>query len=81
MGAARPQYVHYHDTEWGVPQLDDSALFEHLVLDGAQCGLSWATILAKRPAYRTAFRGYDIAAVAAMARAPLAGSACATSAI
>lgn len=54
----------YHDTEWGVPQHDDRALFELLVLGGAQAGLSWATILNKRENYRRAFDNFDIAAVA-----------------
>ncbi len=54
-----PLYVTYHDTEWGVPCHDDRALFEHLVLDGAQAGLSWITILRKRENYRKAFAGFD----------------------
>jgi DNA-3-methyladenine glycosylase I len=49
----------YHDQEWGVPLHDDNALFEFLILEGAQAGLSWATILKKRPAYRVAFDGFD----------------------
>lgn len=49
----------YHDTEWGVPLHDDQGLFEFLILEGAQAGLSWATILAKRENYRTAFAGFD----------------------
>ena len=57
-------YVHYHDTEWGVPEHDDRALFEKLVLDGAQAGLSWETILNKRENYRRAFDGFDIETVA-----------------
>lgn len=56
----------YHDTEWGVPQHDDTVLFEFLTLEGAQAGLSWRTILARRDAYRTAFHGFDIARVARM---------------
>jgi DNA-3-methyladenine glycosylase I len=55
---------HYHDTEWGVPQADDQALFEFLVLEGAQAGLSWDTILKKRENYRAAFAGFDAAKVA-----------------
>lgn len=51
--------IPYHDTEWGVPQHDDKALFEFLILEGAQAGLSWSTILAKREAYRKAFSGFD----------------------
>jgi DNA-3-methyladenine glycosylase I len=70
-GAGHADYIAYHDTEWGLPQLDDAALFEHLVLDGAQCGLSWSTILARRPMYRRAFKEYNIAAVAGMVRAQL----------
>ena len=50
----------YHDTEWGVPHHDDRALFELLTLEGAQAGLSWRTILARRDAYRAAFHGFDI---------------------
>ncbi|MBI5499043.1 MAG: DNA-3-methyladenine glycosylase I [Deltaproteobacteria bacterium] len=52
-------YVRYHDEEWGVPLHDDRKLFEFLVLEGAQAGLSWATILRKREAYRKAFAGFD----------------------
>lgn len=52
-------YVQYHDTEWGVPVHDDRALFEFLILEGAQAGLSWETILRKRDAYRQAFDGFD----------------------
>jgi DNA-3-methyladenine glycosylase I len=54
----------YHDTEWGVPHHDDRALFELLILEGAQAGLSWTTILRKRDAYRSAYRGFDPAVVA-----------------
>src|SRR6478735_8593915 len=50
-----PFYVAYHDTEWGVPEFDDRALFEKLILDGFQAGLSWITILRKRDAFRRAF--------------------------
>jgi DNA-3-methyladenine glycosylase I len=53
------RYVAYHDTEWGVPVHDDRVLFEFLVLEGAQAGLSWSTILNKRDAYRKAFAGFD----------------------
>jgi len=52
-------YIAYHDTEWGVPQHDDRALFELLILEGAQAGLSWSTILNKREAYRKAFSNFD----------------------
>jgi DNA-3-methyladenine glycosylase I len=51
--------IAYHDTEWGVPLHDDRALFELLILEGAQAGLSWITILKKRPAYRAAFDGFN----------------------
>ena len=52
-------YIAYHDTEWGVPIHDDRALFEFLVLEGAQAGLSWSTILNKRDQYRKAFSRFD----------------------
>jgi DNA-3-methyladenine glycosylase I len=54
-----PLYVAYHDTEWGVPEWDDQALFEKLILDGFQAGLSWITILRKREAFRSGFDGFD----------------------
>jgi DNA-3-methyladenine glycosylase I len=54
-----PLYVAYHDVEWGVPQHDDRALFEFLLLEGAQAGLSWITILRKRDNYRRAFAAFD----------------------
>ena len=54
----------YHDTEWGVPQRDDARLFEMVTLEGAQAGLSWSTILAKREGYRRAFAGFDARRVA-----------------
>jgi len=54
-----PLYVKYHDEEWGVPLHDDRRLFEMLILEGAQAGLSWITILRKRPAYRKAFDRFD----------------------
>jgi DNA-3-methyladenine glycosylase I len=54
-----PLYVHYHDTEWGVPLHDDRRLFEFLVLEAAQAGLSWITILRKRENYRMAFDDFD----------------------
>ena len=59
-----PLYIAYHDREWGVPLHDDRALFEFLVLEGAQAGLSWLTILRKRETYRRAFDGFAPAAVA-----------------
>lgn len=54
-----PLYLHYHDTEWGVPVHDDRLLFEYLNLEGAQAGLSWYTILKKRENYRKAFDNFD----------------------
>ena len=56
---AEPIYVSYHDEEWGVPEFDDRALFEKLLLDGFQAGLSWITILRKRDAFRRAFDGFE----------------------
>lgn len=67
-----PEYRAYHDTEWGVPVRDERHLFELLVLEGAQAGLSWSTILRKREGYRRAFAGFDIAAVAAFGDADTA---------
>lgn len=61
-----PLYVAYHDQEWGRPERDDSKLFEMLILEGAQAGLSWITILRKREGYRRAFHGFDPVKVAAM---------------
>ena len=60
-----PLYVAYHDDEWGVPVHDDRLLFEFLILEGAQAGLSWSTILNKREGYREAFAGFEIEKVAA----------------
>jgi DNA-3-methyladenine glycosylase I len=57
-------YVQYHDVEWGVPVHDDRTLFEFLILEGAQAGLSWSTILKKRASYREAFDGFDAQKVA-----------------
>lgn len=62
--AGDPLYVAYHDDEWGVPSHDDRHLLEMLVLEGAQAGLSWSTILHRRAGYRRAFAGFDPAAVA-----------------
>jgi DNA-3-methyladenine glycosylase I len=59
-----PEMVSYHDTEWGVPVHDDTLHFEFLVLEGAQAGLSWSTILKRRAGYRKAFAGFDPATVA-----------------
>jgi DNA-3-methyladenine glycosylase I len=63
-GESAPDYVTYHDTEWGVPLHGDDALFERLCLEAFQSGLSWLTILRKRPAFRAAFAGFSIDAVA-----------------
>src|SRR5688500_4662080 len=59
-----PPYLRYHDDEWGTPSRDDTHLFEMLVLEGAQAGLSWSTILGKRDGYRKAFKGFDVEKVA-----------------
>ncbi|RME18220.1 MAG: DNA-3-methyladenine glycosylase I [Alphaproteobacteria bacterium] len=59
-----PLYVAYHDEEWGVPERDGRALWEKLVLDGFQAGLSWITVLRKRDAFREAFAGFDPAVIA-----------------
>lgn len=59
-------YAEYHDIEWGIPKHDDQFLFEMLILEGAQAGLSWETILNKREGYRAAFHGFDPLKVAAM---------------
>jgi DNA-3-methyladenine glycosylase I len=59
-----PLYIEYHDEEWGVPSHDDRHLYEMLVLEGAQAGLSWSTILHKREGYRRAFAGFEPEAVA-----------------
>src|SRR5689334_24280788 len=57
--ATSPLMIEYHDREWGVPVHDDRTLFEFLILEGAQAGLSWSTILKKRAAYRLAFNRFD----------------------
>jgi DNA-3-methyladenine glycosylase I len=67
--AGDPLYEAYHDTEWGVPEYDSRALWEKLVLDGFQAGLSWITILRKREALREAFAGFDPEKVAAFGEA------------
>jgi DNA-3-methyladenine glycosylase I len=59
-----PLYIKYHDEEWGVPVHDDRMLFEMLILEGAQAGLSWRTILGRRETYRTAFDGFDAPKIA-----------------
>jgi DNA-3-methyladenine glycosylase I len=66
-----PLYLTYHDEEWGVPAHDDRHLFEMLVLEGAQAGLSWLTILRKRENYRRAFHGFDPGKVAAFSQADI----------
>src|SRR5437763_5775010 len=58
-GTSDPLYLAYHDEEWGVPSHDDRHLFEMLILEGAQAGLSWITILRKRANYRRAYGGFD----------------------
>lgn len=67
--ASDPLMLRYHDDEWGAPLHDDIRLFEAIVLDGAQAGLSWRTILNKREGYRRAFQGFDPAVVAAYGEA------------
>ena len=67
--------VAYHDEEWGVPEHDDRELFELLMLEGAQAGLSWETVLSKREGYRKAFAGFDPEKVARFGRAAMS-SAC-----
>ena len=67
-----PLYLEYHDTEWGVPVFGDRTLFEFLVLEGAQAGLSWLTILKKRAAYREAFDHFDAQKVANYGEAKVA---------
>ncbi len=57
-------YLEYHDKEWGVPAYDDATQFEFLILEGAQAGLSWSTILHRREGYRKAFAGFDVVKVA-----------------
>ncbi|MEI9863500.1 MAG: DNA-3-methyladenine glycosylase I [Limisphaerales bacterium] len=60
-------YIAYHDTEWGVPVHDDRLLFEYLILEGAQAGLSWYTVLKKRENYRAAFDNFDAEKIVLMA--------------
>ena len=64
-----PLYMKYHDEEWGKPVYDDQVLFEFLILEGAQAGLSWITILRRREGYRKAFAGFDVKKVAAFTTA------------
>ncbi|WP_136708699.1 DNA-3-methyladenine glycosylase I [Agromyces sp. H66] len=68
-GASDPEYRRYHDEEWGTPQHDPVRLFEKVCLEGFQAGLSWITILRRRPAFREAFHGFDAHRVAAMTEA------------
>jgi DNA-3-methyladenine glycosylase I len=70
--ASAPEYVAYHDAEWGRPVHDDVRLFEKLCLEGFQAGLSWLTILRKRAAFRRAFAGFDPATVAGFGEAEVA---------
>lgn len=65
-GPGKEFYAQYHDEEWGVPSHDDTHLFEMLILEGAQAGLSWETILKRREGYRRAFHGFDPVKVAAL---------------
>jgi DNA-3-methyladenine glycosylase I len=67
----KPDYTHYHDTQWGIPVHDDTLLFEMLILEGAQAGLSWYTILKRREGYRKAFKHFDPAECAKMTDAEL----------
>jgi DNA-3-methyladenine glycosylase I len=67
----KPDYIHYHDTEWGRPVHDDQKLFEMLILEGAQAGLSWYTILKRRDGYRQAFKNFEPTKVAKMTDAHL----------
>jgi DNA-3-methyladenine glycosylase I len=71
-GASAPEYVAYHDDEWGRPLRGDDALYERLVLEAFQSGLSWLTILRKREGFRAAFAGFDIDAVAGFGDADVA---------
>lgn len=71
VGQNKPHYEHYHDTEWGIPVHDDQKLFEMLILEGAQAGLSWETILKRREGYREAFKQFDLTSVANMSDADL----------
>ena len=72
---SNPLSIRYHDEEWGLPQHDDRVLFEFLILEGAQAGLSWDTVLQKRENYRAAFDGFNPATHRPL-RSPQAGRAC-----
>src|SRR3954467_12584478 len=67
-GASAPDYIAYHDSEWGRPVRDDRGLYERLCLEAFQSGLSWITILRKREAFRSAFAGFEIDRVAAFGK-------------
>ena len=69
--AKSPLMVEYHDREWGAPSRDDTHLFEHLTLEGAQAGLNWELVLKKRDGYRRAFVNYDLNAVSAFSEADI----------
>ncbi len=71
-GSGDPLMLDYHDRDWGVPVHDDRVLFEFLLLEGAQAGLSWLTILRRRDTYRAAFDGYDVERIAAYGDADVA---------
>lgn len=71
VGQNKPHYEHYHDTEWGIPVHDDQKHFEMLILEGAQAGLNWETILKRREGYRAAFKQFNPTAVANMSDAEL----------
>jgi DNA-3-methyladenine glycosylase I len=71
-GLAHPLYLDYHDREWGVPLRDDRRLFELLLLEGAQAGLSWLSVLQRREGYRAAFGGFDPARLASLTDGDLA---------
>jgi DNA-3-methyladenine glycosylase I len=68
-GASTPDYLQYHDDEWGRPVRDDNGLYERMTLEAFQSGLSWITILRKRPSFRAAFAGFEIEKVAAFGEA------------
>lgn len=71
VGIDKPHYAHYHDTEWGVPVHSDQKLFEMLILEGAQAGLTWETILKRRSGYKRVFKNFNPRKVAAMTDAEL----------
>lgn len=71
VGIDKPHYEVYHDTEWGVPEYDDQKLFEMLILEGAQAGLTWETILKRRESYRKLFHNFDPVKVARLTDAQL----------